>query len=438
MSSSKNPHKNQDSETSQNQEIPGMQLEKYSTKKPLIPEGTEKIHEEMNKTKKELEKLKGYIVKKYPFTKKISILHPQTAKFFIEEEEIPKETEKYIQLYWIVPEEQFKNISKLKQDLVKEIEKVQDKLKQKIWLQVKTPVDVWELCFDSKFEMASAISMSMPLYDDGLLAALRVAEIHKSMVLQKFDKYVVSYVLGGSLVRGDAVKTSDVDVFLIINDTDVKRMQRVELIERLRSIIYGYVPEATSLAGVGKNMLNVQIYILTDFWQSVKDANPIIFTFIRDGVPLYDRHTFMPWKALLKMGKLKPSPEAIDMFMSMGDNTVKRAKRALLDILLGDIYWSVITPSQALLMLYGLPPPTTKETFKEMKRIFVDKEKILEPKYIKILEEITIKYYKGYEHEKIKEVSGKEIDKLLKDTEDYLKRLKELQAQIEKQVQQKT
>src|SRR3989344_2532700 len=230
MSSSKNPHKNQDSETSQNQEIPGMQLEKYSTKKPLIPEGTEKIHEEMNKTKKELEKLKGYIVKKYPFTKTISILHPQTAKFFIEEEEIAKE-----------------------------IEKVQDKLKQKIWLQVKTPVDVWELCFDSKFEMASAISMSMPLYDDGLLAALRVAEIHKSMVLQKFDKYVVSYVLGGSLVRGDAVKTSDVDVFLIINDTDVKRMQRVELIERLRSIIYGYVPEATSLAGVGKNMLNVQI-----------------------------------------------------------------------------------------------------------------------------------------------------------------------------------
>lgn len=439
MTSSKNSHKGQDNETStQDQEIPGMQLEKYSTKKPLIPEGTEKIQEEMNKTKKELEKLKGYILKKYPFTKTLSILHPQTAKFFIEEEEIPKETEKYIQFYWIVPEEQFKNIAKLKQDVVKEVEKVQDKLKQKIWLQVKTPVDIWELCFDSKFEMASAVSMSMPLYDDGLLAALRVAEIHKSMVLQKFDKYVVSYVLGGSLVRGDAVKTSDVDVFLIINDTDVKRMQRVELIERLRSIIYGYVPEATSLAGVKQNILNVQIYILTDFWQSVRDANPVIFTFIRDGVPTYDRHTFMPWKALLKMGKLKPSPEAIDMFMSMGDNTIKRAKRALLDILLQDIYWSVITPSQGLLMLYGLPPPTTKETYIEMKRVFVDKEKLLEPKFIKILEEITIKYYKGYEHEKIKEVSGKEIDYLLKGTEEYLNRLKELRVQIEKKAQVKT
>ncbi|MBI3623506.1 nucleotidyltransferase domain-containing protein [Candidatus Pacearchaeota archaeon] len=439
MAAGKNNHDKSSKENEEtSQEIPGMNLDNKYKQKQILPEGTEKMQEEMNKTKKELEKLKGYILKKYPFTIALSILHPQTVKFFIEEEEVPKETDKYMQLYWLVPEDQFKNISKLKQDVVKELEKIQDKLKQKIWLQIKTPVDLWEICFDSKFEMASAIAMSMPLYDQGMLAALRVAEIHKSMVLQKFDKYVVSYVLGGSMVRGDAVKTSDIDVFLIINDTDVKRMQRVELIERLRSIIYGYIPEATSLAGVKQNMLNVQIYILTDFWQSVKDANPIIFTFIRDGVPIYDRHTFMPWKALLKMGKLKPSPEAIDMFMSMGDSTIKRAKRALLDILLQDLYWSVITPSQALLMLYGLPPPTTKETYKEMKRIFVDKEKLLEPKYIKILEDITIKYYKGYEHEKIKEISGKEIDFLMKGTEDYLNRLKALRVQIEKQAQVKT
>jgi predicted nucleotidyltransferase/uncharacterized protein (UPF0332 family) len=270
------------------------------------------------------------------------------------------------------------------------------------------------------------------------LAGLRVAEIHKSMVLQKFEKYVVSYVIGGSFVRGDTLKTSDVDVFVIINDTDVKRMPRLELKERLRGIIYEYISKASALAGVKSNMLNVQIYLLTDFWESVKDAHPVIFTFIRDGVPIYDRHTFMPWKALLKMGKLKPSPEAIDMFMSMGDNSVKRVKRTFLDILLQDIYWSVITPSQALLMLYGLPPPNVKETVKEMKKIFVDKEKMLEPRFIKILEEITIKYYKGYEHEKIKEVSGKELDRLLKGTEDYLKRLKELREQIEKHAQEKT
>jgi predicted nucleotidyltransferase len=421
------------------QEIPGMELDrKYSDKKLPLPEETEKVQKEMDKTKKELEKLKSFIIKKYPYTQALSILPPQGIKFFLEEEEVPKETEKYLQLYMIVPEEKFKEIPKIKQEIVKQLDAVQTKLKQKIWMQIKTPVDVWEICMDSKFDLVGAIAMSFPLHDKGILQGLRVAEIHKSMVLQKFEKYVVSYVIGGSFVRGDVVKTSDIDVFIIINDTDVKRMPRLELLERLRGIIHGYIAEASALAGVKNNMLSPQIYLLTDFWQSVKDAHPVIFTFIRDGVPIYDRGTFMPWKALLKMGKLKPSPEAIDMFMSMGDNTIKRAKRALLDILLQDIYWSVITPSQALLMLYGLPPPNTKETAKEMKRIFVDKEKMLEMKYIKILEEITIKYYKGYEHEKIKEVSGKEIDRLLLGTEDFLKRLKDLREQIEKQAQEKT
>ncbi len=418
-----------------NTSIPEMNIEnKYSEEKPKIPESSTKTQKDMEKTKKEVEKLKNFIVKKYPFTQALGILPPQSIPAFIEEEEVPKETEKHIHLYMVVPEEKLKDISNMKKTIVEKI----DSLKQKIWLQVKTPVDIWEGCTDSKFEITNAIGMSFPLYDKGILAGLRVAEIHKSLVLQKFEKYVVSYVIAGSIVRGDAKKTSDVDVFVIINDTDVKRMPRLELKERLRNIIFQYISEATNLAGLKTNVLNVQPYLLTEFWDSVKDANPVIFTFIRDGVPLYDRGTFMPWKALLKMGKLKPSPEAIDMFMSMGDNAVKRGKKALLEIVIGDLYWSVLTPSQALLMLYGLPPPTPKQVVGEMKRIFMTKEKMLEKKYIDILEEIVLKYYKSYEHEKVKEVDGKNVDRLIKNTEDYLKRLGELREQIEKQAQEKT
>ena len=145
----------------------------------------------------------------------------------------------------------------------------------------------------------------------------------------------------------------------------------------------------------------------------------------------------MPWKSLLRMGKLKPSPEAIDMFMSMGDKTVKRVKSTLLDVVVNEIFWGVTTPSQALLMLYGSPPPVPKHLVAEMQKIFVDKEKMLEKKYINILEKI-IGIFKDYEHEKIKEISGTEVDKLVKDTEDYLARLKELREQIEKRSQEKT
>lgn len=425
----------------EHQEIPGMDLSlKYSAKKPLLPEGTEKLQKEMEKTKKEFDKIKAAIVKKYPFVQAIGILAPQAVKLFIEDElgeGIPTEELQKLQkknhLYVIVPEEKFKEIPKIKKELVSEI----DKIKKEIWIYVKTPVDIWEACLDSKFELVSAIGMSYPLHDKGILESLRVAEIHKTLVLQKFDKYVVSYVIAGSMVRGDTTKESDVDVFIIINDTDVKRMPRLELKERLRSMIFQYIGEATALAGVKKNILNVQVYLLTDFWESVKDAHPVMFTFIRDGVPLYDRGTFLPWKSLLKMGRLKPSPEAIDMFMSMGDKSVKRAKQTLLDILVHDIYWSITTPSQALLMLYGLAPPTPKQTANDMKKIFVDKEKMLEKKYITILENI-IQAYKDFEHEKLKEIKGADLDKMLSDTEDYLKRLQELRKQIEKRAQEKT
>jgi predicted nucleotidyltransferase/uncharacterized protein (UPF0332 family) len=426
------------------QGIPGMDLnssEKYSGKKPLLPEGTEQLQKEMEKTKKEFDKIKAAIVKKYPFTQAIGIIAPQAVKFFVEDElgdQIPKEEfeklQKKTHLYIIVPEEKFKEIPKIKKEMITEL----DKIKKDLWIYIKTPVDIWESCLDSKFELVAAIGMSYPLHDTGILASLRVAEIHKALVLQKFDKYIVSYVIAGSMVRGEATKESDVDVFVIVNDTDVKRMPRLELKERLRSMIVGqYISEANALAGVKKNVLNVQLTLLTDFWERVKDAEPVVFTFIRDGVPLYDRGTFLPWKALLKMGRLKPSPEAIDMFMSMGDKTIKRAKSALLDILIHDIYWSVLTPSQALLMLYGLAPPTPKQTAHDMKKIFVDKEKMLEKKYVVILEKI-IQAYKDFEHEKLKEIKGAELDKMLADTEDYLKRLGELRKQIEKRTQEKT
>jgi predicted nucleotidyltransferase/uncharacterized protein (UPF0332 family) len=390
---------------------------------------------EMKKAREQLETLKKSILNKYKFTEAIGIIPPQAADIFDDENELTPEErkEKPMHLVVLMPDDKEKEYNAIKLEIVKKIKES----KQKIWLNLLLTKDVWDICLDSKYDVVEAIGMSFPLHDKGILGALRVAEIHKSLVLKKFEKYVYSYVIGGSLVRGDTVKTSDVDVYIIIDDTDVKRMPRLELKEKLRNIIYSYIMQATELAGV-KNQLNVQVYLLTEFWEGVKDANPIFYTFLRDGVPLYDRGGFLPWKLLLRMGKIKPSPESIDMFMSMGDKTTDIVKRRMLDIVIGDIYWGVITPSQALLMLYGLPPTAQKETVAEMKRIFVDKEKMLEKKYVDILEEIIIKYYKGYEHGKVKEVTGKEVDKLLKDFDDYLKRLKELRGEIEKRMQEKT
>ncbi len=408
----------------------------YDPNAPKLPgQVDDKVKKEMDKTREKLEDFKKTVLKKFPFTLAMGIIPPQAADRFDDELGLTPEErkDKPMHLTVIIPEDNFKEIGKIRAEIIKEAKD----MKPKIWINVITPVDLANYCMDSKYDIVEAIGMSYPLHDKNILGTYRISSIHKSLVLRKFEKYIYSYVIGGSLVRGEGKSTSDIDAYVIIDDTDVKRMPRLELKEKLRGIIYQYVAEAAELSGV-KTVLHVQVYLLTEFWEDVKDASPVIFGFIRDGIPLYDRGGFLPWKLLLKMGKIKPSPEAIDRFMSMGDKTRDIVKQRLLDIVIGDIFWSISAPTQAVLMLYGIPPPNIPETIKEMKRIFVDQEKMLEQKYIDILENICIHYYKGFEHGKIKEVSGTEVDKLLKDCEDYMKRLKELHIEIEKRAQEKT
>jgi len=139
----------------------------------------------------------------------------------------------------------------------------------------------------------------------------------------------------------------------------------------------------------------------------------------------------MPWKQLLRMGKIKPSAEAIDMYMNSGEQMLKHVKSKIRDLGMEDTFWAILTPSQAALMLYGVPPPTPKETPELMRQLFVKKEKMLEEKYVKILEN-NIQVRKDLEHGKNKELTGKEVDVLLENAENYLKRIKKLFSQIEK------
>jgi len=131
------------------------------------------------------------------------------------------------------------------------------------------------------------------------------------------------------------------------------------------------------------------------------------------------------------MGRVKPSPEAIDMFMHAGDQILERVNFKLLDIATEDFFYATLTPTQAALMLYGLPPPTPKETPEVLRDVLVKKEHMIEDEYVDILEKI-IKIRKDIEHGDKKTVTGKELDQLAEDSKKYLKRLTELFKQIEK------
>jgi len=393
------------------------------SEQPDFPQIPPEVKEKLEQIKGKIEKFKTEVLKKFD-------------KYILGIELLPPDKEdkekKDINVLVLVDDSDSTKMPKeeLNTKLTGIIEQLAKEVDPHLKPQTMLLSEIKESCFDGKYEVLEMIAQGGIVYDKGILGALKVSEIHKTMAIKKFEKYVIGYVAAGSLFRGDS-NPNDIDVYIIIDDTDVKKMSRAELKDKLRAIIIGMGYEASRFAGIEGAQFHVQTYILTDFWDSIRDANPVIFTFLRDGVPLYDRGVFMPWKLLLQQGKIKPSPEAIDMNMDIGEKLLQRVKAKLLSVVGEDLYYAALNPSQAALMLYGIPPPTPKETVQLLDEIFVKKEKLLEKKYVDTLDKVR-KAYKDIEHGKMKEITGKEIDDLLTDVEAYLKRIRRLFTQIEK------
>ncbi len=403
----------------------------------MPPNISPEMEKKLKQLKTKLDKFKDNVLDKFgDYIVGITLLPPNKQK---NPEEGGKENtpSDQINLMVLVDDTSSKKMSK--EELYKKfssaIIEIAQNIDKSIVPQSVLLTELWQNSYDGKYDLNKLIAIGSPIHDSGMLAAVKISEIHKSMVIKKFEKYILSYVLAGSLTQGRATHQSDIDVWIVIDDTDVKKMSRVELKDKLRSIIIGMGAEAGEITGI-KNKLNIQVYILTDFWDSLKEANPIIFTLLRDGVPFYDRGIFMPWKQLLRMGKIKPSREAIDMFMSSGRQMIKRVENKLKEIGMEDLYYATLTPSQAALMLYGVPPPTPRETAEIMEDIFVKKEKILEKKFVDILKK-NVQIRKDLEHGTLKEITGKDLDKMIKDSKLFMERIEKLFDQIQEEMNKK-
>ncbi len=397
---------------------------------PAMPQLTEKerkeIEEKINEVKKKVEKFSNEAREKFKdYILGVSVLPPE------------KKGQKEINTIVLVNDTDSKKMSK--EELREKITTILNEIGKKEGISPKVilSTELWQSCYDSNYELLQTIAISSPVFDTGVLESVKIAEVHKNLVLKKFDKYIVSYVCVGGIFRGQGHEKSDIDAFIVIDDTDVKKMTRFELQDKLRAIIYQMAFEAAAITGV-KRQLHIQTYLLTDFWDTVKDsASPVIYTFLRDGIPFYDRGMYMPWKHLLDMGRIVPSREAIRKFNASGDHFYDSAKKKLIQIAVEDAYYSVLNPSQAALMMKGIAPPTHKETGRLVREIFVEKEKLLEKKYADILEEM-ISMFKRFDYGEIKEVTGKEIDRIMNNVEDYRKRIDKLYKQIESQADKET
>lgn len=239
--------------------------------------------------------------------------------------------------------------------------------------------------------------------------------------LKKYGKLIRSIVLFGSTARKEFKEESDIDVFVIIDDTKAKITPRVKI-----DIEDGLDAIARKLS---KNLSLQQPYLLTEFWKLVREGHPIILNFIREGIPVYDKDIFLPIKKLLQMGEIKPSKEAVEKFIERGPKRIRRVENAKIYMVVEDCYYAMLESAQAVLMFLGKMPPRPADAPKELRRSLVEK-KLLDEKFVGYLEGV-IKVRKDVEHKKIKTISGVQLDKWINRTKEFVKEMQKLIVKIE-------
>lgn len=270
-----------------------------------------------------------------------------------------------------------------------------------------------------------------------------IAQAFAKEVLKKYGKYVKAVVMMGSVAREEFKPLSDIDVFVVIDDTAMSMTQEMrEKVDEELELIAEKIPGATvaTKTADGKeektNLLSVQpTYTLTEFWDYARVAHPIIYNFIKEGVPVYDTGFFEPIKKLLEMGRIPSTREAIENYMEGAPKKIMRAKTVKLLMLAEDAYYAMLNTAQAVLMFMGIEPPVPNRAYEEVKRYLVEPG-ILEPEYADWLRDI-IDIRKKIEHKELMDVSGSFVDEWLEKAEKFTDKMFSLLNALEMRKKEK-
>jgi predicted nucleotidyltransferase len=224
-----------------------------------------------------------------------------------------------------------------------------------------------------------------------------------------YGEIIKSVLIFGSLVRGDAKKTSDADVLVILDDTATKSS---EDIEKVNSHLYLIAHELKDI--------HIQTHTLTEFWQWIRSGSPELVNFLRYGLPIYDTGFVKPVQRMLEMGMIPPSEETISLKARASEVRYKKIK---LDIksMIFELRYTAMDIVQAVAMYYYKAQPDYKDMIPYLEKLV--KEKGLEKEYIEKFKELD-KLWKDIDHKVIPEVTTQHLEKALQLAKEIVERFK--------------
>jgi len=158
---------------------------------PVMPKLSPEMEKKLKALKTKLDKFKAKVLDKFgDYIVGITVLPPQKdpkvdPKDPKAKENAKKEEDK-IHTLVVVDDTDSKKMSK--DELHNKFSTIIGKMAQDIDknLEAKSVLltDIWQNCYDGKYDINQLISIGAPIHDTGMLAAIKIAHIHKTMVMK--------------------------------------------------------------------------------------------------------------------------------------------------------------------------------------------------------------------------------------------------------------
>src|SRR3989344_720429 len=149
---------------------------------------------------------------------------------------------------------------------------------------------------------------------------LKSANVFKDKVLDLFKTYIKTVVVWGSVTRGDYTGKSDVDIYIIFDDTKMP----IKKFQEIRDKVDNDISKLTSETDP---RLHAQpVIALTEFWDGIRTCHPLFYNIVREGYALYDTGFFIPMRKLLEWGKFPATIEAAEARMEGVPKRITRVK----------------------------------------------------------------------------------------------------------------
>jgi hypothetical protein len=160
---------------------------------------------------------------------------------------------------------------------------------------------------------------------------------------------------------------------------------------------------------------------LTNFWEYVRNGDPLAVNMLRDGMPIYDVGVFEPMQMLLFQGRIRPTRESIYIYFARAPATLVNADWHVLQATL-DLYWAVIDAAHAALMKVGEVPPSPSHMSGMIHEKLV-KKKLTSKRAVNTMD-FFYKLSKKITHRQVPRISGKEYDSYKAEAEGFVKEMR--------------